>query len=121
MGRKRLVSIHLVSTLAVFGHKQPYNFQTRAGRPYLKWTFYVIICREIMRPEREQAMVDQIPDTRYQTYALKSGGSFARLAITIRNASLTFHERLRLAFSFSPSQPLSCLQVVSKSLFCVVI
>ena len=33
-----------------------------------------------MRPEKEQAVVDQRSETRYQTYALKSGGGFARLA-----------------------------------------
>ena len=31
-------------------------------------------------PEREQAVVDQRSDPRHQTYALKSGGDFARLA-----------------------------------------
>ena len=30
-------------------------------------------------PEREQAVVDQRSDTRHQTYALKSGGGYARL------------------------------------------
>ena len=33
-----------------------------------------------MHPEREETVVDPRPDTRYPTYVLKSGGSFARLA-----------------------------------------
>ena len=32
-----------------------------------------------MHPEREEAVVDPIPDTRYPTYVLKSGGGFVRL------------------------------------------
>jgi hypothetical protein len=58
-------------------------FKIGLHRWYLFGDFSVNIYR-ITRPEREQVMVYQTPDARYQTHALKSGGSFARLPITTR-------------------------------------
>jgi len=58
-----------------------------------------------MRPEKEPAVLYQ--PARYQPYALKSGGSFARPADNYaQRQPRVFHKCLRLVFLFSPLQAL---------------